>query len=156
VGPREPFSVVEDGAAYRTLLVDDQADLRRILRMGISRETRLHVVGEAADGVEALAIARAQKPDLIVLDVGMPRMDGLDALPLLKQACPDARIVVLSAYAEGIVGEAALALGANAYFEKGARMRDVVPRLLEIARQPPAAPRPEQDALVERARLFLP
>ena len=80
----------------RILLVDDQPAIRRGLRMSLGLETDLHIVGEAGDGLEALKAARDLKPDVVILDVEMPGMDGLTAAEKLHQITPASAVVILS------------------------------------------------------------
>jgi DNA-binding NarL/FixJ family response regulator len=105
----------------RTLLVDDADDLRQMIRSVLERSGRYEVVGEAADGHEAIAAATAHSAqlDLVLLDLSMPRMDGLEALPHLRRAAPEARVVVFSGFAEARTAEAARRAGAHLYLEKG-------------------------------------
>ena len=77
----------------RVLIVDDDADLRRLVRLRLSELRDAEVVGEAGDGQEAIEIALDADPDVIVLDQQMPVLDGLHAIPELRQAVPDAVIV---------------------------------------------------------------
>ena len=79
----------------RVVLVDDTADLRQLMRIAL-RRAGWDVVGEAGDGVQGIEVARAQTPDLVVLDLSMPVMDGLEALPQIRASCPDSTIVVMS------------------------------------------------------------
>ena len=76
----------------RVVLVDDTADLRQLLRIALGR-VGFDVVGEAGDGAAGIEVAREQEPDLVVLDLSMPVMDGLEALPHIRAACPRAAIV---------------------------------------------------------------
>jgi CheY-like chemotaxis protein len=103
----------------RVLIADDVADLRLLLRFALERSGAFEVVGEAADGAEAVARATEHLPDLVVLDLSMPVLDGLEALPFIRKAAPDARVVVLSGFAAAKMEERAIAAGAVAYFEKG-------------------------------------
>lgn len=89
----------------RILLVDDQSTIRRGLRMSLGLETDFHVVGEAADGVEALKLARDLKPDVVVMDVEMPNMDGLTAAEKLHGVVPATAVVILSLH-DGLVTRA--------------------------------------------------
>lgn len=87
----------------RVLLIDDAAELRILLRLLIERDGRLEVVGEAGDGRAGIEQATATQPDLVVLDLAMPVLDGLGAAPLIKQAAPAARIVVLTGFDEVVL-----------------------------------------------------
>jgi DNA-binding NarL/FixJ family response regulator len=110
----------------RVLIVDDAEDLRDLLRFGLERSAHLEVVGEAVDGVDAVEQARALQPDLVFLDVAMPRMDGLQALPLIREAVPHVRVVVLSGFNEGTMAENARRAGADHYVVKGGPLQELV------------------------------
>jgi DNA-binding NarL/FixJ family response regulator len=114
----------------RVLVVDDAEDLRMLLRMKLDRTEGLDVVGEAVDGVDGVEQATRLQPDLVLLDVAMPRMDGLEALPLILDAVPGVRVVVLSGFNEETMAEKARQAGAAHYVVKGAPLRELV-ELLE-------------------------
>jgi DNA-binding NarL/FixJ family response regulator len=105
------------------VIADDSDDVRLLLRSQLEIDGRFAVVGEAADGSAAVDIARDLQPDLIVLDLAMPRLDGLQALPLLREAAPEARVIVLSGFDPRSVGPKVLAAGAARCIEKGFQMR---------------------------------
>jgi PAS domain S-box-containing protein len=90
------------------------------------------VVGEAADGHEAIELARARTPDLMLLDVSMPGMDGLEALPHIHEVSPDTAVVMFSGFEEKGLAEHAHDLGAAAFFEKSVSLDQLVERLLEV------------------------
>ncbi len=110
----------------RILIVDDHDLIRNGLRQLIHTQSDMEVVAEAADGVEALDVARHLKPDVILLDIAMPRMNGLEAAPLLKEVAPRSRIVVLSMYEKEAYTREALAVGIRGYVLKGSPSRDVL------------------------------
>ncbi|HVF33080.1 MAG TPA: response regulator [Acidimicrobiales bacterium] len=116
----------------RTLLVDDMVELRAMIRLALERSERFEVVGEAGDGQAAIEVATATRPDLVLLDVAMPRMDGLEALPRLRAHVPEATVIMLSGFSEQRLGARAAALGAAAYLEKGLAPAALVARLLEV------------------------
>ncbi len=117
----------------RVVLADDTPEYRQLLKLILHQDGRFDVVGEAADGEQAVALAAAERPDAVVLDLAMPVMDGLEAIPLLKLGAPDAAIVVLSGFARGSLDGQALTLGASAYVEKGEAFSTIVETLLEVA-----------------------
>lgn len=123
------------GGARRVLLVDDSSDIRLLLRRMLKRSSSFDVVGEAGDGREAIVLATALQPDVVVLDLAMPLMDGLEALPQLRSRLPLAKIVVLSGFDEGRTERAALDAGADAYMEKGAELSNILTRLEELLPQ---------------------
>ena len=122
IAPEVP--VVE--GAVRVLLADDAPDIRMLLRFALGCESGLEVVGEAANGREAVDLAASLQPDVVVLDLSMPVMDGLQAIPELLRVCPALRIVVLSGFDEGRMRQVALDLGAHAYLEKGSATAELV------------------------------
>jgi CheY-like chemotaxis protein len=116
-------------APLRVLLVDDVADLRLLLASLFTAHPGVQVVGEAANGEEAIELARRYEPDLIVLDLAMPVLDGASALPRLRRASPGSRVVVLTAIPRER-DPGALALGATAYVEKSVATQRLVPDVL--------------------------
>ncbi len=133
-------------SAPRVVLVDDTEDLRHLMRIAL-RRAGYEVVGEAGDGAAGIEVATAESPDLVVLDLSMPVMDGLEALPHIRAACPDATIAVMSGFGADRMTERALARGADGYLQKGAPLADVVARLAELLGRrggmpPTAAPAP--------------
>ena len=117
----------------RVLLVDDAADVRRLIAALIAvHDQGWSVVGEAANGREAIENAPPTDPDLVLLDLSMPVMDGLEALPHLRRAVPGAAVVVLSGFPSDAAQRAALAAGAHGYLEKDALVDSLIPRLQAI------------------------
>jgi len=103
----------------RVLICDDDAALRFLVREMLSLSSALEVVAEATDGIEALEQLRLHRPDVVLLDVNMPRQDGMETLPLLREEFPATRVVVLSGLDDGLVGAKAIELGADRYVQKG-------------------------------------
>jgi PAS domain S-box-containing protein len=106
----------------RILIVDDNDDVRTLIREHVEAIGSYDVIGEAADGEEAVQLASRLRPDLVLLDLAMPRMDGLQALPLILDAVPGVRVIVLSGFDQGTMAEKALAAGAACYVEKSIRI----------------------------------
>ena len=98
-------------------------------------EDDFEVVARAVDGVQTLAAAAAERPDLVVLDLGLPVMSGFDALTGLRRLLPDATIVVFSAFEAASYAATALRRGADAYVEKDAGALEIVQRLREACRR---------------------
>jgi DNA-binding NarL/FixJ family response regulator len=117
----------------RVVLADDTPEYRQLLRIILEQDGRFEVVGEAADGQEAVRVTRQELPDAIVLDLAMPVMDGLQAIPLLLSCSPETTIVVLSGFARGQLDREALALGAKAYVEKGEAFSKIIATLLDLS-----------------------
>jgi signal transduction histidine kinase len=119
--------------SLRIVLVDDTADLRLLLRVVIESQSGFHVVGEAGDGAAGVELIRQERPDLVLLDLAMPIMDGLEALPLIREVSPETRIVVLSGFEAASMAESALAAGADAYLQKGATPEEIVSLIAQTA-----------------------
>ena len=107
----------EAGSRVRVLLADDYPDLRGLMRFQLERAGFV-VIGEATDGQEAVDMARALSPDVIVLDLAMPKMDGLQALPTLRESSPASKVIVVSGFANGLMEDRVLAAGAARFVEK--------------------------------------
>jgi len=118
----------------RVLVVDDAANLRELLTVLLDVEDDFEVVGTAADGIQALEKAESLKPDIVLLDLAMPVMDGLQALPGLRERLPDSRIVIFSGFEHEALAREALAAGADAYIEKGTSVMQLVARLRQLRR----------------------
>lgn len=104
----------------RILIVDDQSLIRMGFRMVLDAEADLEVVGEAADGIEAVAAVRARRPDVVLMDVRMPRMDGIEATATLVAEHPALRVVVLTTFDLDEYAFAALRAGASGFLLKDA------------------------------------
>jgi DNA-binding NarL/FixJ family response regulator len=100
------------------LLVDDEPIIRRGLRMRLELEPDLSVVGEAGDGLDALDSARALTPNVVLMDVEMPRMNGIDATRELRSQVPSAAVVILSMHDDAATQARARAAGASAFVSK--------------------------------------
>ena len=117
----------------RVLVADDHAVVRRGLVSILSGEPGLRVVAEAADGAEAGDRAAILQPDVIVLDINMPRCSGLEALPAIKQKAPKARVLMLTVSADEKDLFTALRHGAQGYILKGENVGEVVSAVKRIA-----------------------
>lgn len=115
----------------RLLLVDDEARIRQGLRMCMSGEPDFDVVGEAAEGAAAISLASSLHPDVVVLDIRMKGLDGLDATRELVVKEPSARVVILSLQDDSVTRREAFASGAAAFVGK----QEGIPRLFEVIRE---------------------
>jgi diguanylate cyclase (GGDEF)-like protein len=104
----------------RILLVDDQSSMLDLLRWTFEEDSTFCVIGEASGGREAVALARHYQPDVVLLDLAMPGIGGLEALPMIRAVAPEARVVVLSGLDPVDVADRARAAGAVGYLCKGA------------------------------------
>ena len=118
----------------RVLISDDHAIVREGLRSLLETEPGMELAGEAVDGGEAVAKARALRPDVILLDLMMPRMDGIEAIGEIKREQPDARILVLTSFAEDEKVFAAIKAGALGYLLKDSSPQELLQSIREVAR----------------------
>ena len=125
-------SLPESPALCRVLIADDTPEIRLLLRIALESEGGFEVIGEAKDGAEALRIATDSRPDAILLDLAMPVMDGLEAIPQIKEHSPEAKILVLSGFDAGKMRQEAMAAGADAYLEKGEPAGNIVRMLQDL------------------------
>ncbi len=118
-------------ASVQVLLVDDQKAARHGLAALLSTFDDIEVIGSAADGIGAVRQAAALAPDLILMDIRMQRMDGLEAMSRIKAVQPRTAIVVHSIY--GSLREEALSLGADAFLLKGCSVEDLVSTIRAVS-----------------------
>ena len=104
----------------RVLIVDDMPQVRQDLRLLLQLSNQLEVVGEAANGLEAIRQAEALHPDVVVIDLVMPEMNGCQATRLIKERGLASKVIVLSIHADSDYIERTLNAGADAYIQKGA------------------------------------
>jgi len=118
----------------RVLIADDQALVRKGLHALISTKSEIEVVGEAADGDQAVREARTLQPDVILLDLVMPRTDGLGAIQEIKQENAEARILVLTGFAEDERVFAAIKAGALGYLLKESSPTELIQAIGAVSR----------------------
>ena len=123
--------------AIRILIVDDHAVVREGLRALIDSEPGMELAGEAADGVEAVSRARALQPDVILLDLVMPRQGGVEAIGEIKAENPDARILVLTSFAEDDKVFPAIKAGALGYLLKDSAPWELLQAVRDVHRGEP-------------------
>lgn len=117
----------------RVVVVDDAADLRSLLRARLRLTGRFEVVAEGATGADAMLLCQRHAPDLVLLDVSMPDMDGLEALVGIRERAPRTAVVMFSGFEEEGLAERALALGAADYVQKSVFVEELVERMLAAA-----------------------
>src|SRR5918999_1971392 len=121
-------------AKIMILIVDDHAILRAGLRMLINAQPDMDVVGEATDGHEALWKAREIKPDVVLMDITMPKTGGLQVLEQLRQVCPHTRILVLTMHDDPAYALSVLAAGGLGYVVKRAADSDLLAAIRAVYR----------------------
>lgn len=117
----------------RVAICDDAPTIRRALKMTLGLHEHIEVVAEADDGIGAIEIARTARPDVMLIDVSMPVLDGIEATPRVLEASPETTVVVMSAMQSPEIKARALAAGAAAFLEKGSRVTEIVRQVVESA-----------------------
>ncbi len=115
----------------RVGICDDVASFRSVLALMFQVEPGIEVVGQAENGAEALELVRSTPVDVLLLDVAMPVMDGLEALPQIRDAAPDTKVVMLTGFGTAAIHERALSEGASRFIEKGISPVDLVKAVRE-------------------------
>jgi len=118
----------------RILLADDHAVLRSGLKLLLESQPDFQVVGEAASGIETLELAERLQPDLILLDLSMPQLGGLDAIPTLKRLCPAVKILILTMHDDPQYLRTALKNGATGYVLKKAADAELISAIRAVLR----------------------
>lgn len=120
-------------APFTVVLADDNDDVREILTVALERSGRFSVVGSVGDGAAAEDAAAELQPDLVLLDLAMPGVGGLEALPLVRAAAPAARVVVVSGFPGERLSAVVRERGAVGYVQKGLSPRRTVDEVLAVA-----------------------
>jgi YesN/AraC family two-component response regulator len=123
---------VTEAAPIRVVVADDVADLRELVRIKLELEPGFTVVGEAENGAQAVEVTATTQPDFVLLDLAMPVMDGLQAIPKLRHVAPHTRIAVLSGFDNGTMAATALELGADLYLDKRTALIELPTPLLQL------------------------
>ena len=116
------------------LIVDDHEVVREGLRLALSRAPNIRVVGEASDGSSAIALAERRKPDVIVMDIRMPDMDGLEATKLLTEKVTSAAVLLFTAFSERMLLSRGLESGARGYILKETPHATLLRAIEKVAR----------------------
>jgi len=120
------------GPNLRVLVVDDNENVRRRICQLLSSQAEIEVICEAVDGHDAICKARENLPDLVLMDITMPVMDGLEASRILKREFPSIQIVIVSQHDSRGFQWSALAAGVNGYVVKSEAGRDLIPELRRV------------------------
>jgi len=118
----------------RILIAEDFPDFRRFICTTLTERLDWRVIAEVADGLEAVQRAEELKPDLIVLDIGLPKLSGIEAARQIRQLSPGTKIVFLSQNSDPDVVQAALSTGAEGYIQKAYAQSDLLPGIETVLR----------------------
>jgi DNA-binding NarL/FixJ family response regulator len=117
------------------LVVDDDEDIRRLLALTLSRDPRVTVVGAVGDGEAAVEFVRYERPEVVLMDLLMPRLDGLEATRRIKQEWPRTKVIVLTALTEEAYRLAGYNNGADGFLNKREIATALLPAIREIAEE---------------------
>ena len=120
------------GTLTRTLIVDDSAAFRRCIQAFLESESEIEVVGEATSGMEAIVKARELKPDLVLMDMRMPGMDGISAARQLREEMPELKIIVMTSVDIQEYRDAAMANGASGFVVKESVVDTLLPTIRDV------------------------
>jgi DNA-binding NarL/FixJ family response regulator len=120
--------------AIRVLVVEDHRDWRTLVRLLFQIRPEWQVICEVSDGSEAVKKAEELKPDIIVLDIGLPKLDGIEAARRIRQLCPNSKIVFLSIEHSADIVQVALSTGALGYVCKADAQSDLLPAVETVLR----------------------
>ncbi len=117
----------------RVMLAEDQTILRQSLKALINQEPDLEVVGEAGDGEEAVRLVKSLRPDLVVMDVSMPKLDGVQATALIRRTCPQVKVLALTVHETKSYMRQLLQAGASGYIVKRSAAEELIQALHAVA-----------------------
>jgi DNA-binding NarL/FixJ family response regulator len=152
------------GSEITCLIADDHEVVREGLRLSLSRAPHIRVIGEAADGESAVALAERRRPDVVIMDIRMPGMDGLEATKHLRERLPDSSVLLFTAFGERSLLGRGLEAGARGYLLKEAPNETLVRAIEKVASgegyidpslMPSFLSRDAQDILTPREREIL-
>lgn len=120
------------GIPIATLIVDDDRLFRQAVRQLLEQAPEIRVVGEATDGEEAIRLTQELRPDLVLMDITMPRMDGLEATRRIKAERPDVKVIILTVHQEEAYRTTACERGADAFLTKKTVGTQLLPAITGI------------------------
>jgi two-component system response regulator DesR len=129
---REFLNAVPDGDVVRVLVVDDHALFAEALMLTLGIERRIEVVGSASSGLEAVSLAEALRPDVVLMDLHMPSMDGIEATRRVRQVSPASRVVIVTASRVQEIAAHALAAGAERCLTKDTPALKLIDVILDV------------------------
>lgn len=125
---------VDNDKAIRMAVVDDDVDIRTLLKLNCDVDPRFELVGEASDGVQAVELITAIQPEVIILDLDMPRRSGLEAMKVIREVLPEAKVVVFSARYDKYDADDLVAGHANLYVDKSRPVAELLNEIHRLSR----------------------
>jgi two-component system, NarL family, response regulator NreC len=117
---------------YHIILADDHSLFRQDVKMMIETKAGIDVIGEANDGIELLNLLKIQNPDMVIIDISMPRMNGFEAIHEIRKQYPDLNVLVLTVHREKEYLDIAIALGVTGFVLKDAIGNELLPAIQAI------------------------
>ncbi|MBI2071261.1 MAG: response regulator transcription factor [Elusimicrobia bacterium] len=136
----------------RVLICDDQTLFREGLRDVLDGEKGIEIIGEAANGHEAVAMAKKLQPDVVLMDIRLPELDGISATRVVRKDCPKTNVVILSSYEDEAHVLEAIQAGANGYLSKMLPARELVNAIKTFSQEGVLIPQPIMGKLMEGIR----
>jgi DNA-binding NarL/FixJ family response regulator len=130
-----PSSGLNRTETVRVLVVEDFAALRQVICLKLEKRLGLQVVGEAADGLEAVQKAVELKPDLVLMDIGLPSLNGIEAARQIRKLVPECRIIFLTQDSSQEMVQETLRIGAQGYVVKTNAARELFPTIEKVVSQ---------------------
>ena len=134
------------------LIADDQTLFREGIKDLLDNEKTVTVVGEAADGVEAVRLAKKLKPNVVLMDIKLPQLDGISATRQIRKECPDTNVLVLSSFEDEAHVMESIQAGANGYLSKMLPAAELVNALKTFANEGVMIPQPVMGKLIQGLR----
>ena len=134
------------------LIADDQTLFREGLKDLLEKEKAIEVIGESADGPETIRLAKKLKPDVILMDIKLPHMDGIAATRAIRKDCPDTNVLILSSFEDEAHVMEAIQAGANGYLSKMLPASELVQALKTFANEGVLIPQPVMSKLIQGLR----
>lgn len=119
--------------AIKLLLVEDQFLLRKLLVCKLESVARLSIVGEAADGAEAVRLAAKLKPHIVLMDLGLPKLDGIEATARIRKKMPEVKVMALTVYNDSLRVSQMLKAGASGYVDKSSGVEELLSAIQSVA-----------------------
>jgi len=131
--PTDDVQYVAAAEPIRVLLCDDAEAFRALMRSSLAEDPSIEIVGEAADGLAGVEATAELQPDVVLLDMSMPRMGGLQAIPKMRRRAPRTSIIGLSSLSAARMAAPSKEIGAHSYLEKGTELAEIRAAIHEAA-----------------------